>query len=51
MRLREKGLDSFAETGVGCHVQVCGNMAVALAGREMVEGGTGSHETSRASCW
>lgn len=31
-------MDSFAETGVGCHVWVIGNMAVALAGCEMVEG-------------
>ena len=37
-RLREEGLDSFTETGVGCHVWVIGNMAVALAGCEMVEG-------------
>ncbi|MCY4560214.1 MAG: hypothetical protein OXF79_28420 [Chloroflexi bacterium] len=36
--LREEGLDSFAEMGVGCHVWVIGNMTVAIAGREMVEG-------------
>ena len=36
-RLRKEGLDSFTETGVGCHVWVVGNMALALAGCEMVE--------------
>ena len=37
-RLREEGLDRFTETCVGCNVWVIGNMAVALAGCEMVEG-------------
>ena len=31
-------MNSFAEMGVGCHVWVIGNMTVAIAGREMVEG-------------
>ena len=40
-RLREEGLNRFTETGVGCHVWIVGNMAVALAGCEMVEGDSG----------
>ena len=39
-RLRDDGLDSFTETGVGCHVWVIGNIAIALADCEMVENGS-----------
>ena len=40
-KLRDDGtLESFTETGAGCHVWIIGNVAVALAGCEMVENGS-----------
>ena len=40
-KLRDDGtLESFTEKGAGCHVRVVGNVAVALAGCEMVENGS-----------
>lgn len=47
-KLRDDGkLRSFAERGVGCHVWIVGNMAVALAGCEMTENdGIVTHDVS-----
>lgn len=40
-QLRDEGtLESFTEKGAGCHVWVVGNVAIALAGCEMVENGS-----------
>ena len=40
-KLRGDGmLESFTEKGGGCHVWIIGNVAVALAGCEMVENGS-----------
>ena len=40
-KLRDDGtLESFSERGAGCHVWVIGNIAIALAGCEMVENGS-----------
>ena len=36
-KLRDEGMVSFTEKGVGCHVWIVGSVAVALAGCEMVE--------------